>query len=85
VTFAAGQLTGGGAVTYTSTATTPGSIATRTAAQMLFDMPNAQVGMTYVLTIVNLSGSANTMTITGGTGVTITGTATIAQNIARAA
>lgn len=82
-TFTAGQLTGGESVVYTSTATTPGSIATRSAAAMLNDMPNAQVGMTYQLTIINLSGSANTMTITGGTGVTISGTATIAQNIAR--
>lgn len=82
-TFLAGQLTGGGSTVYTSTATTPGSIATRTAAQMLADTPNAQVGMTYVLTVVNLSGSANTLTMTQGTGVTITGTATVAQNVAR--
>lgn len=82
-TFAAGQLTGGGNVVYTSTATTPGSIATRTATQMFNDTANAQVGQTYVLTVINLSGSANTMTITGGSGVTLTGTATVAQNIAR--
>lgn len=82
-TFTAGQLGSGGVTVYTSTATTPGSIATRTAAQMINDMPNLQVGMTYILAVVNLSGSANTMTITGGTGVTVTGTPTVAQNICR--
>lgn len=82
-TFTAGQLTGGGNVVYTSTATTPGSIATRTATQMFNDTPNAQPGQTYVLTVVNLSGSANTLTITAGSGVTLTGTATVAQNVAR--
>jgi hypothetical protein len=81
--FTAGELTGGANTTYVSTATTPGSRATRTAAQMINDFPNAQVGMTYFLTVINLSGSANTLTMTGGTGVTITGTATVAQNVAR--
>jgi hypothetical protein len=83
-TFAAGQLTGGIVTLYLSTATTPGSIATRTATQMFDDTPNAQVGQTYLLLVGNLSGSANTMTITAGSGVTLTGTATVAQNIGRA-
>lgn len=82
-TFAAGSLTGGANVVYTNTGTTPASLTTRTATQMFNDMPNAQVGQSYLLTVINLSGSANTATLVGGTGVTITGTATIAQNIAR--
>lgn len=83
-TFIAGQLTGGNVTLYLSTATTPGSIATRTATQMFADTPNAQVGQQYFLLVGNLSGSANTMTITAGAGVTLTGTATVAQNIGRA-
>lgn len=82
-TFLAGQLTGGNVTLYLSTATTPGSIATRTATQMFADTPGAQVGQKYMLMVGNLSGSANTMTITAGSGVTLTGTATVAQNIGR--
>lgn len=81
--FAAGALTGGANVVYTNTGTTPANLTTRTATQMFNDMPNAQVGFAYLLTIINLSGSANTATIVGGSGVTVSGTATIAQNIAR--
>lgn len=76
-TFAAGQLTGGSEVTYLSTAVTPGSIATRTAAQMFVDDPFARVGGSYMLRVTNAAAS-NTMTITAGSNVTITGTATVA-------
>lgn len=82
-TFAAGQLTGSAVTVYDSTATTPGSIATRTAAEMFADIPGAVAGGTYVLAVRNSSGSANTMTITAGTGVTLTGTMTIAQSTTR--
>jgi hypothetical protein len=75
-TFTAGQLGGGGYTTYVSTAATPGSIATRTATLMINDFPNAQVGSTYVLEVVNLAGS-NDMTITAGTGVTLTGSGVV--------
>lgn len=82
-TFTAGQLTGAAVTVYDSTATTPGSIATRTATEMFGDIPNAAVGATYILIVRNSSGSANTMTITAGTGVTLTGTMTIAQTVSR--
>lgn len=81
-TFAAGQLTGANITVYDSTATTPGSIATRTAAEMFADI-GATAGQTYLLIVRNSSGSANTMTITAGTGVTLTGTMTVAQNVSR--
>jgi hypothetical protein len=80
-TFAAGALSGAGFVAYTNTGATPGSLATRTATQMFNDAHNAQVGQTYILMIANSSG--NTMTITAGVGVTLTGTMTLATNTTR--
>lgn len=78
-TFTAGQLTGADYVVYTNTGATPGSIATRTATQMIADIPNAYIGQTWVLTIVNGQGTG-TLTVTAGTDVTLTGTATVAVN-----
>jgi len=79
VTFTAAQLTGAGFTVYANTGATPGSIATRTATQMVGDIPNAQVGMSYLLRVINAQGTG-TLTITAGTGVTLTGTMTIAAN-----
>lgn len=78
-TFAAGQLTGAGNVNYANTQATPGSIATRTATQMFTDDPYARVGASYVLRIINAQGTG-TLTVTAGSGVTLTGTATVAIN-----
>ena len=75
-TFTAGELTGAKMVIYNSTTTTPGSIATRTAAQMFGDIPNAVPGMQWVVRIINSSSAANTMTLTAGTNVTLSGTTT---------
>jgi hypothetical protein len=80
-TFAANQLTGGQLSVYNSTATTPGSIATRTAAQMFADITGTfgfapYIGLAWVARIINSSGSANTMTVTAGVGVTLSGTTT---------
>lgn len=54
---------------------------TRTAAQMIANIPGAQIGMTWLIRVYNTN--AGTLTLTGGTGVTITGTATIATNVWR--
>lgn len=78
-TFTTGQLTGALWVSYASTAGTPGSIATRTATQMFNDNPYASVGGGYRLRISNTAAGSATMTITAGSGVTLTGTATIAD------
>lgn len=78
---AAGDLTGAGFVTWQNTTNGVFGLTTRTATQMFGDIPNAQVGMEYVLCIV--SQGDNTITITAGTGVTITGTATIATKTTR--
>lgn len=56
---------------------------TATAAQIVAALPGVQVGSSFVLTVKNISAGANTITVAGGTGVTISGTATIAQNNTR--
>jgi hypothetical protein len=48
---------------------------------MFADFPNARVGDAYMLLIKNTGN--NTITITAGAGVTLTGTATIATNVTR--
>lgn len=78
-TFAAGQLTGGAFVVYTNTQGTPGSIQTRTAAQMFSDAGNVQIGDTYMLRVINGQGTG-VLTITAGSNVTLTGTMTLAIN-----
>lgn len=80
-TLAAGQVTGAGFVVLTNTGATPGTQTTRTAAQMLADFVGAYIGLSYTVRIVNTG--AGTFTLAGGTGVTITGTATVAQNVFR--
>lgn len=78
-TFAAGELTGAAFTVYTNTQGTPGSLATRTATQMIADLGNAYIGQTWMLRIVNGQGTG-TLTLTGGTGVTLTGLGTMAAN-----
>lgn len=91
-TLAANLLTGGLDIFLNSSATTPGTQTTRTAAQLwadakaqfgdaLADPAISTNGLQYSLNI--LQTGAGTLTLAGGTGVTITGTATIAQNTTR--
>lgn len=80
-TFAAGQLTGSEFQVYANTGNTPGTITTRTAAQMIADIPNASVGLSWVLRIYH--GGTGTLTVAAGTNVTLTGTATIATTTFR--
>ena len=53
---------------------------TATAALILAQFLRARVGSTFNLVIRNTADAAETITVQGGTGVTISGTATIAQN-----
>lgn len=53
---------------------------TDTAANIVAAMASAAVGASYKLRIINESTGAFSWTIAGGTGVTVAGTATIAQN-----
>jgi hypothetical protein len=75
-TFTAAEATGGALTVYNSTATTPGSIATPTAAAMFAAQPGAYVGQQWVWRIINSSSAANTMTITADASVTLSGTTT---------
>lgn len=78
-TLAAGNMEGALDCTLATSGAT--AMTTRTAAQIFANIPGAQVGMTYLLRVYNTN--AGTLTLTGGTGVTITGTATIAANVWR--
>lgn len=78
-TLAAGKITGAAFTVLLSTNATPGAQTTRTAAQMLADIPGARVGFSYVLRILN--SGAGVFTLTGDSSVTVTGTPTIAQHV----
>lgn len=80
-TLAAGAITGAEFTVLQNTGAIPGAQTTRTAAQMLADISGAQVGLSYLLRIVNTG--AGTLTLTADASVTLTGTATVAQNITR--
>lgn len=53
---------------------------TATAAQIVAAVPNPAVGVTIEIVIRNTADAAEAITVAGGTGVTVSGTATIAQN-----
>lgn len=79
------------AVTYTALEFTSGLIlrdpngsgrtdVTPTASQLYTELGDPEVGSTFELVIRNTADAAETITMSAGTGVTISGTATIAQN-----
>lgn len=78
VAFAAGQLTGAQFTVFINSNASPGTCTTRTATQMFGDFTNATATTSYLLRLVQTG--AGTMTLGAGTGVTLTGTMTIAQN-----
>jgi hypothetical protein len=82
-TIAAASVAGANVCEHINTGTTPGNLQFPTASDLVAAIPNAQVGFAYILEIRNGSGSANTATITTNTGITLTGTMTIAQNVTR--
>lgn len=57
---------------------------TPTAAQLVAAVPGVQVGSSFVLYVKNTADAAETITVTAGSNVTLTGTMTIAQNKTRA-
>jgi len=75
-TAAAGYLTGSALCVALNSGATPGTLTTRTAAQMIADA-NLQVGQTWAILLGNVV-TTNAITLAGGTGVTITGTTTVA-------
>lgn len=78
--LAAGALTGARSVYLLSTNATPGAQLVRTAAQMLADLPNGQVGQTWTARVLNSGAGVFTLTTDAGSTVTMTGTMTVAQN-----
>jgi hypothetical protein len=63
----------------TVTPTTGRTYTTATAADIISELGNsAKVGQSFEITIVNLAGSTHAVTFAGGTGVTVTGNATVA-------
>lgn len=80
-TLAAGNITGGDVVVLITTNATPGTQTTRTALQMYGDDPNAAPGVGYILRICN--SGAGTLTLAAGTGVTLSGTMTVATTTFR--
>lgn len=79
-TAAAGDLTGAAIVSAGYSGVGAAALTTRTAAQMVADA-TLQAGSTWLLIITNTSGG--TTTLTAGTGVTLTGTMTMATNTVR--
>lgn len=80
-TIPANIIAGGDIVVCITTNATPGTQTTRTAAQLYADDATAYPGQTYLLRIAN--SGAGTLTLAGGSDVTVTGTATVATNTFR--
>ena len=80
-TIPAAIITGGNNVFCVQSNATPGTQTTRTAAQLYADDPTSYPGQSYRLRMINTG--AGTITIAGGTGVTVNGTATVATNVFR--
>jgi hypothetical protein len=90
-TLAAKNLVGG--VSTYVTVTTAANLTTDTATNILAALtalgvpptigPNPYVGTSWLINVRNQISSSGTLTLTGGTGVTITGTATVAYNYTR--
>ncbi len=84
-TLTGAQMTGGFAnvaLAMTGALAAAADATTDTAANIIAAVPVSQryVGFTYVLRVINESSGAFAWTVVGGTGVTVTGTATVAQN-----
>jgi len=84
-TLTAAKLTGAADDVFlnmTGTLAAGATATTDTAANIVAAIPQAQryVGANYILRIINSSSGAFAWTIAGGSGVTVNGTATIAQN-----
>lgn len=79
-TAAAGDMTGSNICVCMNSANNPGTLTTRTAAQVIADIPNAQVGQTWLLMLVNAQGTGALTLAAGDANLTITGTATVGTN-----
>lgn len=75
-TLSAGQITGAALCVLNNSGATPGTQTTRTATQMIAD-GGLTLGQTWWICIFN-SVTTNALTLAGGSGVTVSGTATVA-------
>lgn len=75
-TLTAAMVTGSGQVFHTSTGGATPTLTMPTAAAIIAAIPGFQVGQAYVLRIIN--GNSGTATVAAGTGITTTGTLTLA-------
>jgi hypothetical protein len=89
-TIPANIVTGAMTCYLNSAATTPGNQTTRSAALLLQDLLQefglgglAVLPANFAWEIIITQTGAGTLTLVGGTGVTVTGTATVAQNTTR--
>lgn len=80
-TAGAGQLSGAGIVLFSNTGGTPGNFTTRTAA-LTFADSNLYIGYAYFLLLCNNQGTG-TLTLVGGSNVTVSGTAGVLPNTSR--
>lgn len=80
-TAAAGELSGAVLMVMNNSGGTPGTYTSRTAAQMIADSGLALNSLWWIL-LVNGQGTG-TLTLAGGSNVTVSGTATVATNTAR--
>lgn len=78
LTYTAAMLLGGLILRNTNGANR--SDVTPTAALLVAALPGVQVGAAFEFTIRNTAGAAETITVTAGTGATLSGTMTIAQS-----
>ena len=65
-----------------STPTAARTFTSPTATEILTALDNSQIGASFDFAIRNTSAGAYAITLAGGTGVTVVGTATTAQNVA---
>lgn len=83
-TVTVGSLTGAEQVTLSISGTVgPYNLQMPGAVELFNSVPNAQAGFNYTLIIQNLKSTTAAATVVTGSGITLNGTATIAQNAAR--
>lgn len=80
-TASAGQLTGSQIVVMDNSGANPGTYTTRTATLMIADA-GLFVNQQWIIILSNSQGTG-VLTLAGGTGVTVSGTATVATNTTR--
>lgn len=80
-TASVGDLGGAAVCIFNNSAASPGTFTTRTALQMIADH-NLQLNQAWLVLICQ-NNATGTLTLGGGVGVTVSGTATVAPNVAR--